>query len=215
MSVITVPGGSQWTKGFTNKPFISGKKLRDSNPVSMHQEMLRMWEDLVRCSLLTCLDEDKKRMILSFKDSNFEKYNIRECDFIAVANDGSRVIIEIKLKEKMVSLKRNSSSLGMNQLRSLEKEYRKQANRGDARSMLLCIDLGFIYKYKKNTDPRFPGKRVVFDDIHMYVNNITESRIIWIDSEDLVTRCVKHGLMTEWDIEYMRKLKIDSDNYEK
>lgn len=166
---------------------------------SEHTRALQKWEWIVQQLLAKITPEYQDRILKYSTPTSFVNY--KEIDFIAQPNKGEFIFCELKLKESFKS-KMNDKTSGWKQLNKTLNVVADSPYK-NATGLAICVDMSDVYGI--DTDA-VSSDYVQYSNLKLLLSCTSEKQTIWLSSRDITANAIKHGLLTNDDIETMREI---------
>jgi len=166
---------------------------------------LQRWESVVQRLLSTLICEEENR-ILKYIDGK-KGYQYREVDFIGRNSSNRLTFCELKLKANFKE-KLGSKESGRSQLnKSISIANHKYNNIG---GLAICIDMSYVYGDVSNACMDSYSK--FMNVLSYFLNGPTKVSTIWLSSIEICNLALQYKLLTQTDIDRMRKVHKEQLN---
>jgi hypothetical protein len=170
-----------------------------------YNKALMKWEHVMQC-LLSHLTSEVEERILKFSGHR-AGFDFREIDFISQPSAEALIFCELKLKKDYKENLGEKAS-GWAQLnKSIAIASQKYNKLG---GLAICVDMSHVYGLTSSASEHDYCK---YKDLVSYLLTPSiEHKTIWLNSLEVSALAIQHGLLTEGDIDQMKKLYQEHEN---
>ncbi len=167
-----------------------------------YHRALRKWEHITRSIVRLHLDECPQR-ILRWKEIDRRRrprHRYRELDFVHGSASSPRLFVEIKHRETI-----SSGSSGSGQLRSALAIARQKWP--SLAGLCLNVHMGSILGLEANEHLKLVAIGQLRNAMPCDAANVERIPVVWIDSKEVGAYAVQAGLLSESELQHLRRLR--------
>lgn len=170
-----------------------------------YNNALLKWEYVMQC-LLSRLTSEVEERILKFSGHR-AGFDFREIDFISNPSAEALIFCELKLKKdykESLSVKASGWAQLNKSIAIASQKYNKLGG------LAICVDMSHVYGLTSSASEQDYCK---YKDLVSYLlTPSTEHKTIWLNSLEVSALAIESGLLTEGDIDQMKKLYNEHEN---